>query len=61
MSGFIRLAGLDQVPPSLKGAMVAIGNFDGCHRGHQPVFRALKARAGVSGRSFLRLWVAVSH
>ena len=35
---FIRLAGLDQVPPSLKGAMVAIGNFDGCHRGHQQVF-----------------------
>jgi len=49
LSGFIRLAGLDQVPPSLKGAMVAIGNFDGCHRGHQHVFRALKARAEALG------------
>jgi riboflavin kinase / FMN adenylyltransferase len=49
LSGFIRLAGLDQVPPSLKGAMVAIGNFDGCHRGHQHVFTALKARAEALG------------
>lgn len=49
MSGFIRLAGLDHVPPSLKGAMVAIGNFDGCHRGHQHVFMALKARAKALG------------
>jgi riboflavin kinase/FMN adenylyltransferase len=49
LSGFIRLAGLDQVPPSLRGAMVAIGNFDGCHRGHQHVFRALKERARALG------------
>lgn len=49
LSGFIRLAGLDQVPASLRGAMVAIGNFDGCHRGHQHVFRALKARAAALG------------
>jgi riboflavin kinase/FMN adenylyltransferase len=49
LSGFIRLAGLDSVPPSLKGAMVAIGNFDGCHRGHQHVFRALKERAEALG------------
>ena len=49
MSGFIRLSGLDQVPSSLKGAMVAIGNFDGFHRGHQHVFAALKARAAERG------------
>lgn len=49
MSGFIRLAGLDQVPTSLKGAVVAIGNFDGCHRGHQRVFEALKQRARELG------------
>ncbi len=49
LSGFIRLAGLDQVPASLKGAMVAIGNFDGCHRGHQRVFSALQARAAERG------------
>ncbi len=49
MSGFIRLSGLDHVPASLKGAMVAVGNFDGCHRGHQRVFSALKAKAQAAG------------
>jgi riboflavin kinase/FMN adenylyltransferase len=52
---FIRLAGLDHVPSSLKGAMVAVGNFDGCHRGHQHVFRALKARAKAAGVPALML------
>ena len=49
MTGFTRLAGLDHVPEALKGAMVAIGNFDGCHRGHQHVFTALRARAREQG------------
>lgn len=49
MSGFLRLAGLDHVPEALKGAMVAIGNFDGCHRGHQRVFGALRDRARALG------------
>jgi riboflavin kinase / FMN adenylyltransferase len=44
---FIRLSG--HVPAALKGAMVAIGNFDGCHRGHQHVFSALKAQAREAG------------
>lgn len=52
---FIRLAGLDAVPQSLKGAMVAVGNFDGCHRGHQHVFRGLKARAAAAGVPALML------
>ncbi|MDC9823598.1 bifunctional riboflavin kinase/FAD synthetase [Devosia sp. ZB163] len=52
---FIRLAGLDEVPEALKGAMVAIGNFDGCHRGHQHVFRALKERANAAGVPALML------
>lgn len=29
--------------------MVAVGNFDGCHRGHQRVFSALKAKAREAG------------
>jgi riboflavin kinase/FMN adenylyltransferase len=49
LSGFIRLSGLDTVPEALRGAMVAIGNFDGCHRGHQHVFTALRAQAAAAG------------
>jgi riboflavin kinase/FMN adenylyltransferase len=45
MAGFIRLSGLDDVPPALRGGIVAIGNFDGFHRGHQHVFAAVLARA----------------
>ncbi len=52
---FIRLAGLDRVPDNLKGAMVAVGNFDGCHRGHQHVFRGLIARARAAGVPALML------
>ena len=49
MTDFIKLAGLDNVPAQLKGAQVAIGNFDGFHRGHQHVFAALKERARQRG------------
>ncbi|MFD1944426.1 bifunctional riboflavin kinase/FAD synthetase [Paradevosia shaoguanensis] len=49
MTDFIKLAGLDTVPAQLKGAQVAIGNFDGFHRGHQHVFAALKERARQRG------------
>ena len=42
MSSFYRLDNLESVPTPLKGAMVAIGSFDGVHRGHQAVLdRAL--------------------
>ncbi len=39
----------DRLPPSLQRPVVAIGNFDGVHRGHQAVIaraRALAARLG---------------
>lgn len=49
MAGFIRLSGLDEVPDALRGGVVAIGNFDGFHRGHQHVFTAVKARAAALG------------
>jgi riboflavin kinase / FMN adenylyltransferase len=49
VAGFIRLSGLDHVPDALRGGVVAIGNFDGFHRGHQHVFAALKARARERG------------
>lgn len=49
MTDFVRLDGLDAVPQALKGGLVAIGNFDGVHRGHQSVLAALKARARALG------------
>lgn len=49
MTDFLRLSDLDTVPPSLRGAYVAIGNFDGFHRGHQTVLATLKARAQAAG------------
>lgn len=48
------IRGWDSVPAELKGAVLAVGNFDGVHRGHQAVLseaiahaRALGAPAGV--------------
>ena len=45
MTGFHRLDGLDNVPAALRGAMVAIGSFDGVHRGHQAVLERLQSQA----------------
>jgi riboflavin kinase / FMN adenylyltransferase len=38
------------VPPKLKGAVLAIGNFDGVHRGHQEVLRGAIRIAMQEGR-----------
>jgi riboflavin kinase/FMN adenylyltransferase len=35
----------EDVPAELKGAVVAVGNFDGVHRGHQALIAAARARA----------------
>lgn len=37
-------------PPGLRGSVLAIGNFDGVHRGHQAVIARAKALADELGR-----------
>jgi riboflavin kinase/FMN adenylyltransferase len=40
---------LDQVPAALTGAVYAIGNFDGVHRGHAVLFETARAKARRRG------------
>lgn len=49
MTSFHRLDGLENVPAALRGAMVAIGSFDGVHRGHQSVLERMRAQAKSRG------------
>jgi len=41
--------GRDEGPAALKGAVLAIGNFDGVHRGHRKVIAAAQRRAAELG------------
>jgi riboflavin kinase/FMN adenylyltransferase len=45
-----RLDGGSAVPASLRGGIVALGNFDGFHKGHQAVVGRAVARARAEGR-----------
>jgi len=47
---FVVLRGKPPADHPLKGAVVAIGNFDGVHRGHRAVIAAAQARAAALGR-----------
>jgi riboflavin kinase / FMN adenylyltransferase len=47
---FVVVRGTDAADHALDGAVVAIGNFDGVHRGHRAVLAAARARAAALGR-----------
>jgi riboflavin kinase/FMN adenylyltransferase len=48
-----RLDGGSAVPQALRGGVVALGNFDGFHKGHQAVVGRAVARARAEGRPAL--------
>lgn len=50
-----RLSDPAALPDELRGGVVAIGNFDGVHRGHQQVLGAAAERAGRDGLPLIAL------
>lgn len=52
---FTRLSSFVDLPDHLRGAYVAIGNFDGLHRGHQSIIAALIGKARAAGVPALML------
>jgi riboflavin kinase / FMN adenylyltransferase len=47
---FVVVHGEEPLPPALARAVIAIGNFDGVHRGHRAVIAAARSRARTLGR-----------
>src|ERR1700681_2823565 len=47
---FAVIHGEEPLPEALSGAVIAIGNFDGVHRGHRAVIAAAVSRAQTLGR-----------
>jgi len=45
-----RLSGVEPLPAEFRGGVMALGNFDGFHRGHQAVVGRAVARARAEGR-----------
>ncbi|MDX8433322.1 bifunctional riboflavin kinase/FAD synthetase [Mesorhizobium abyssinicae] len=52
---FDRISATSPLPAHLRGGVVAIGNFDGVHRGHQAVLERALAEAGRRGAPALVL------
>lgn len=53
--GVVRVPGYDAVPGALRGAVVAIGNFDGVHLGHRAVLDRALALAGEANAPAIAL------
>ncbi len=51
----ITLQDFADVPSKFRGAFVAVGNFDGVHRGHAHLLDRLKARAAAAGVAAIAL------
>ena len=51
----ITLTDFGEVPAKFRGAFVAVGNFDGVHRGHAHLLDRLKAQAEAAGTSAIAL------